>query len=126
MNVVPGMVTQFAFTPTVTSDEIRETEYMRDKIARIQDIRRKKNEELVATGQESLRDYEQFEYYLLCNKICGVAHYNMQMKVVVETQEEFDAWMAEQEEFINTIEPMEGAASTEDKVPGAEVAQVEK
>lgn len=126
MNVVPGMVTQFAFTPTVTSDEIRETEYMRDKIARIQDIRREKNEELVATGEESLRDYEQFEYYLLCNKICGVAHYNMQMKVVVETQEEFDAWMAEQEEFINTIEPMEGAASTEDKVPGAEVAQVEK
>ncbi len=125
MNVVPGMVTQFAFTPTVTSDEIRETEYMRDKIARIQDIRREKNEELVATGEESLQDYEQFEYYLLCNKICGVAHYNMQMKVVVETQEEFDAWMAEQEEFINTIEPMEGAASTEDKVPGAEVAQVE-
>ena len=128
MNVVPGMVTQFAFTPTVTSDEIRETEYMRDKIARIQEIRREKNEELAAAGEEPLRDYEQFEYYLLCNKICGVAHYNMQMKVVVETQEEFDAWMAEQEEFINTFEPVEEAplGATEGKAPAAEVAQVEK
>ncbi len=40
-----------------------------------------------------------FEYYLLCNKICGVAHYNMQMKVVVESEGEFNAWMAEQNEY---------------------------
>jgi len=39
---------------------------------------------------------EDFEYVLLCNKICGVAHYNMQMKVVVETQEEYDSWLSEQ------------------------------
>ena len=31
--------------------------------------------------------------YYLCNKICGKSHYNMQMKIVVETQEEYDAWM---------------------------------
>ena len=37
-----------------------------------------------------------FEYVLLCNKICGNAHYNMQMKVVVETEEEFNKWIEEQ------------------------------
>jgi cytochrome c oxidase subunit II len=121
MNVVPGMVTQFSFTPTVTSDEIRETEYMRDKVARIQGIRRAKNEELSAAGEEGLPAYDQFDYYLLCNKICGVAHYNMQMKVVVETQAEFDAWMAEQKEFKDSYTPID---APEEVVPA--VAQAGK
>lgn len=120
MNVVPGMITQFAFTPTVTSKEIRETEYMQDKVARINEIRKERSKELVAAGEESLEDYEQFEYYLLCNKICGVAHYNMQMKIVVETEEEFNEWMSQQDKFINTIDPQE------DVQEGDEVAQVEQ
>ena len=103
MNVVPGMVTQFSFTPTVTSDEIRETEYMRDKIALIKELRREKDLQLAEEGQEPLQEYEQFEYYLLCNKICGVAHYNMQMKIVVETEEEFNAWLQEQQTFGATM-----------------------
>ena len=37
---------------------------------------------------------EDFDYILLCNKICGSAHYNMQMTFIVETQEEYDAWIA--------------------------------
>ncbi|MFD2517755.1 cytochrome c oxidase subunit II [Salinimicrobium flavum] len=124
MNVVPGMITQFSFTPTVTSAEIRETEYMRDKVARINEIRKENSKVLVAAGEEGLDEYKQFEYYLLCNKICGVAHYNMQMKIVVETQEEFDAWMAEQQEFIDTYEPVDGqTASLKDDA--ADLAQVE-
>jgi cytochrome c oxidase subunit 2 len=27
-----------------------------------------------------------FDFLLLCNKICGASHYNMQMKIVVDTQ----------------------------------------
>ena len=38
----------------------------------------------------------EYQYLLLCNKICGVAHYNMQMNIIVESQEDYDAWMAEQ------------------------------
>ncbi|WP_051286583.1 cytochrome c oxidase subunit II [Salinimicrobium terrae] len=124
MNVVPGMITQFAFTPTVTTDAINETEYMRDKVARINEIRREKNEELVALGEEPLTDYDNFEYYLLCNKICGVAHYNMQMKVVVETEEEFNVWMAEQEEYSETLGDLIGAKKDR-KSTGEELAQVE-
>lgn len=124
MNVVPGMITQFSFTPTVTSAEIRETEYMRDKVARINEIRKENSKVLVAAGEEGLDEYKQFEYYLLCNKICGVAHYNMQMKIVVETQEEFDAWMAEQQEFIDTYEPVDAQTASVKEETG-DLAQVE-
>ena len=124
MNVVPGMITQFSFTPTVTTDEINETEYMRDKVAYINEIRREKSAELAALGEEPLGDYEQFEYYLLCNKICGVAHYNMQMKVVVETEEEFNTWMAEQKEYSETMEAATADRQVE-KNSGSELAQVE-
>ncbi|MFT5750839.1 MAG: cytochrome c oxidase subunit 2 [Flavobacteriales bacterium] len=99
MNVVPGMITEFAFTPTVTTKEIRETEYMQDKMFTIQEIRKVKNEKSMNAGEGPIDEYNEFDYYLLCNKICGTSHYNMQMKIVVETQEEYDAWMATQITF---------------------------
>ena len=67
MNCVPGLSTQFAFTPTQTTTEMKQQEG------------------------------EDFEYVLLCNKICGSAHYNMQMSVIVETQAEYDAWFTSQQ-----------------------------
>ncbi len=99
MNVVPGMITQFAFTPSKTTAEIRETEYMKDKMALIKEIRKEKNKKSIAAGDGPIDEYDEFDYYLLCNKICGASHYNMQMKIIVETQEEYDAWMATQETF---------------------------
>ncbi|SFB69402.1 cytochrome c oxidase subunit II [Zunongwangia sp. SCSIO 43204] len=88
MNVVPGMITQFGFTPTVTTEEMRNNDDIVDKVERINDIRRE-------NGDDS---YE-FDYFLLCNKICGQAHYNMQMKVVVESEADYEAWLAEQATF---------------------------
>ena len=35
MNCVPGMITEFAFTPTVTTEEIRQTDAMRAKVKRL-------------------------------------------------------------------------------------------
>lgn len=96
MNVVPGMITQFAFTPSKTTAEIRETEYMKDKMQVIKEIRKEKNKKSIEAGNGPIDEYDEFDYYLLCNKICGASHYNMQMKIVVETQEEYDAWMAQQ------------------------------
>ena len=66
MNCVPGMTTQFAFTPTQTTQEMKQQEG------------------------------EDFDYILLCNKICGSQHYKMQMKFIVETQEEYDTWISSQ------------------------------
>lgn len=100
MNCVPGMVTQFAFTPTITTAEMRQNPDMIEKVANINKIRKDNSTDIEAKGQE-LR-YE-FDYLLLCNKICGKSHYNMQMKIIVETQEEYDAWMKEQKTFKNSL-----------------------
>ena len=102
MNCVPGMITQFGFTPTVTTAEMRETPEMQEKVTRINNIRVEKSKALIAKGEAALDRYE-FDYLLLCNKICGKSHYNMQMKIVVETQEEYDAWIATQKEFKNSL-----------------------
>jgi cytochrome c oxidase subunit 2 len=95
MNCVPGMITQFAFTPSITTEQMRLDEEVMDKVSRINSIRRKNSLELIAKGEEALEPYE-FDYLLLCNKICGTNHYNMQMKIIVETQEQYDAWIAQQ------------------------------
>ncbi len=98
MNVVPGMITQFSYTPIETTEEIRQTEFMIEKVATINKIRAEKSKELVAKGEEALEPYE-FNYYLLCNKICGASHFNMQMKIVVESEEDYRNWLAEQKTF---------------------------
>lgn len=103
MNVVPGMITQFSFTPSKTTEDIRDTDYMRDKMATIKELRKQKNKLSIAAGDGPIDDYNEFDYYLLCNKICGASHYNMQMKIVVETQEEYDSWIAEQKTFERSI-----------------------
>ena len=102
MNCVPGMITQFGFTPTVTTADMRQTPQMQEKVQNINNIRVEKSKKLVAKGEQALDRYE-FDYLLLCNKICGKSHYNMQMKIVVETQDEYDAWIAEQKEFKNSL-----------------------
>ncbi|UPT69362.1 MAG: cytochrome c oxidase subunit II [Flavobacterium sp. JAD_PAG50586_2] len=94
MNCVPGMVTNFSFIPTLTTAEMREKPAMVEKVATINDIRAKKSQQLIAKGEAGLDPYT-FDYLLLCNKICGASHYNMQMKIVVDTPEEYAAWLKE-------------------------------
>jgi cytochrome c oxidase subunit 2 len=106
MNCVPGMVTQFSFIPTMTTQEMRDTPEMRDKVANINKIRGQKSAKLAQKGEEALDPYE-FDYLLLCNKICGASHYNMQMKIIVETQEEFDKWIAQQPTLGSVLNPVE-------------------
>lgn len=64
MNTVPGLTTRFKFTPDITTKQMRE---------------KKKD--------------DKFQFVLLCNKICGGAHYKMKMIVVVLPQNEYKAWM---------------------------------
>ena len=91
MNTVPGVPTRFKMTPTITTDSMRTV----------------------------LNDPE-FDYVLLCNKVCGAAHFNMQMKVIVETEEKYAAWLAEQDEFLvkegsDELE-MDQAVTTEESI----------
>ncbi len=80
MNTVPGVPTRFKMTPTITTDSMR-----------------------------TILDNPEFDYILLCNKVCGAAHNNMMMKVVVESEEEYNAWLESQEEFL-ADKPQENVA----------------
>lgn len=98
MNCVPGMTTEFSFTPTITTAQMRLDPDVVDKVRRTNEIRA----ERAAQGDLNAEPWE-FDYVLLCNKICGKSHYNMQMKIIVETEDEFNAWLAEQQTFAQTV-----------------------
>lgn len=88
MNCVPGMVTQFQFTPTVTTAEMRGDRKVMKQVTDINEIRE-------AEG----KDLWEFDYVLLCNKICGAAHYNMQMPIKVVEESEYNNWMQDQKKL---------------------------
>jgi len=93
MNCVPGMETQFHFVPTITTAE------MRTKLGK-----------------------PEFDYILVCNKICGQTHYNMQMKIVVESESQYNTWLASQPKFKADPQP---AASDSLKTVKNSVAPVQ-
>ena len=72
LNTVPGMASYMEFTPTITTAEMQ-----------------------AKTNDPA------FKYILLCAKICGQGHYNMQKTVRVVSQEEYNAWIKEQPVYIN-------------------------
>jgi cytochrome c oxidase subunit 2 len=41
-------------------------------------------------------------YDILCEELCGIGHFIMRGSVTVDTQEDFDAWLAEQPTFAET------------------------
>lgn len=96
MNTVPGMVTRFKMRPTITTEEIR-----------------------------NRRNNPTFNYVILCNKVCGSAHYKMKMIVVVETQAQFDKWMNSKKTFGTTfMAAAESPAVAPATLPGADSLQV--
>jgi cytochrome c oxidase subunit 2 len=67
MDAVPGTPTTMWFTPTKTTKQMR-----------------------TETGDPD------FVYEISCDQMCGQGHYKMRGTIVVESQEEFDFWMAKQ------------------------------
>jgi cytochrome c oxidase subunit 2 len=98
MNCVPGMVTQFSFTPILTTEEMRLQPEIIDKVKRTNVLRAAR----AAEGDPNSDPWE-FDYVLLCNKICGKSHYNMQMKIIVESEEDFNKWLKEQKTYGETV-----------------------
>jgi cytochrome c oxidase subunit 2 len=98
MNCVPGMITEFSYTPIYTTEEMRQKPDIIDKVKRTNTIRA----ERAAKGEDNSDPWE-FDYILLCNKICGKSHYNMQMKIIVVTEKEYNVWISEQKTFGNMM-----------------------
>ena len=113
MNCVPGMVTQFAFEPIYTTAEYRELPFMVEKVANINALRSKKSIKLVAKGETALDPYT-FDYLLLCNKICGASHYNMQMKIIVDTPEDYKAWLKDKATIVSEVKAAMAEPATTD------------
>lgn len=123
MNCVPGMVTQFAFTPNKTTAEMRQTPEMVEKVAAINEIRAKKSVELAKKGEPGLDPYT-FDFLLLCNKICGASHYNMQMKIVVESEEDYKKWLSEKPTLVSAVKAEKEPKAEEGAPAPADSAKV--
>ncbi len=70
-DTIPGFSTPVWWVPTKTSAEMAEIEGNPD-----------------------------FTYEIACAQLCGLGHYRMRGFVTVHTQEEYDAWLAEQAELL--------------------------
>jgi cytochrome c oxidase subunit 2 len=108
INTVPGLETRFKFIPKYTTTEMRE-----------------------------IKQNENFHYVLMCNKICGGAHYKMKMMVVVLEEAEYNDWVKSKstKTFRDTyFPPVEEASTDEGDEPAegeegeeaADVAEVEE
>ncbi len=98
MNAVPGMTTRMHLVPTITTDSMR-----------------------TVTGNPD------FEYILMCNKVCGISHYNMQAPLTVENAGAFKVWNILLSAFEKSPQASEGVTDAEpaetQAAPGAEAAE---
>lgn len=97
MNTVPGLTTKMKFTPTVTTKEMRER-----------------------------RNDTKFNYVLMCNKICGGAHYKMKMIVVIDTPAQYAAWLKSKTTFKDEFHkaPAAPASTTEAPADSTKMAKL--
>jgi len=78
MDAVPGIPTTMWFTPKYTTAQMKEI-----------------------TGNKD------FVYEISCDQLCGSGHYSMRGVIIVETQEEFDTWMASKKpQYVTVSEAM--------------------
>ena len=73
-DIIPGMEIPIYFTPTMTSKDFLQM--------------------LKGTAREGLG------YEISCAQLCGNSHYRMKGYVTIETEEEFNEWLAEEAEYI--------------------------
>jgi len=97
MNTVPGMVTRFKFTPDITTKDMRER-----------------------------MNNPKFNYVLMCNKICGGAHYKMKMIVVVLEEAQYKTWIASKKTFKDNYMAMMAAPAAPEAASGADSTAVKK
>ena len=85
MDAVPGMPTYFIFTPTVTTDSMRRR------------LSKEPSWQVPSKVDETKERWEMFHYELACSELCGNGHYSMKNLVKIVSEEEYLAWLDEQE-----------------------------
>ena len=101
MDAVPGTPTTMWFTPTKTTRQM-----------------------IAETGNPN------FVFEMACDQMCGQGHYTMRGVVVVETQEEFDQYMATKKPQYYTVfpdkDPAVQKAAAADTAAAKQIAQAVK
>lgn len=90
MDAVPGTPTTMWFTPTKTTKQMKEE-----------------------TGNPD------FVYEISCDQMCGKGHWSMRGTIIVETQEEFDAWMASKKPQYLVANPAKDPSAPKDTAAAA-------
>ena len=97
MDAVPGIPTTLWFTPKYTTAQMKEI-----------------------TGNKD------FVYEISCDQICGSGHYSMRGVIIVETQDEHDAWMASKKPQYVTVKEGAAPAAAADSTSAAAAATMSK
>lgn len=105
MDAVPGMNTSFWFTPIISTDSMR-----------------------------LIKRNPKFNYELSCQEICGGGHWNMRRVIVVDSKEQYNAWlktqkptyMASAEEKAPETVPAPAATPAADKATEVKPAETAK
>ncbi len=89
MDAVPGMPTYFVFTPNKTTEEYR------------QELRNYPEYQVPVdpADPESPMLWEDFNYELACAELCGKGHYSMKRVVRIVSEEEYQAWLDQQQPY---------------------------
>lgn len=116
MDAVPGMPTYFIFTPSKTTEEYREalSQYPEYNVPDDPD------------DPEGPMLWETFEYELACAELCGNGHYSMRRLVRIVSQEEFDAWLGQQQSYYTSVIQGTDADPFKEEVSEAETAVEEQ
>jgi cytochrome c oxidase subunit II len=98
MDAVPGIPTTLWFTPLYTTAQMKEI-----------------------TGNK------EFVYEISCDQICGSGHYSMRGVIIVETQEEYDAWLASKKpQYLTVKEAAAPAPATADSTAAVSISNTSK
>lgn len=98
MDAVPGIPTTIWFTPKYTTEEMKKI-----------------------TGNKD------FVYEISCDQMCGSGHYSMKGIIVVQTQEEYNAWLADKKpQYITVMESKKAPAPAADSTAAKPIAQLSK
>lgn len=111
MDCVPGMPTQFMFTPMYTTAEYQKLLSEKHYWQQIDP----------ATGNPKWKD---FTFELACTELCGKSHFAMQRNVRVVTQEEFNTWAKEGKSYYYTVINPDAAPVVEEEITQDEAVTV--
>ena len=100
MDAIPGLPTYFKFRPTVTTEEYRQRLGATDRNGN--PLYPEYWEPADPTEPDGLRRWEAFQYELACAELCGNGHYSMRRVIEIVEQDEYEAWLAQQQPFYLT------------------------